>query len=60
LTPLTNTLASPTAITGRYITTPTNFGGIQFPDDEDRDGSQHVGLLTIQPTDAAASPRIFH
>ena len=61
LTPLNNPLASPTAITGRYyITTPTNFGGTQFPDDEDRDGSQHVCLLTIHPPDAAASPRILY
>lgn len=30
MTPLNNPLASPTAITGRYITTPTNFGGTQF------------------------------
>jgi hypothetical protein len=59
LTPLTNSLASSTAITGSYITTPMNFGGTQFPDDEDRDGSQHDGLLTIQPPNAAASPRIF-
>jgi hypothetical protein len=28
--------------------------------DEDRDGPQNVGLLTIQPPDADASPRIFY
>jgi len=60
LTPLTNPLASPTAITGRYIKKLTYFGGTQLPDDEDRDGSQHIGLLTIQPPDAAASSRIFY
>jgi hypothetical protein len=31
----------------------------QFPD-EDRDGPWKVGLLTIQPPDAAASPRVFY
>jgi len=28
--------------------------------DEDRDGPRNVGLLTIQPPDADASPRIFY
>jgi hypothetical protein len=60
LTPLTNPRASPSAITGSYITAPVNFGGTQFPDDEDRDCSQHVGLPTIQPPNAAASPRLFY
>lgn len=31
----------------------------QFPDDEDRYGPQNIGLLTIQPSDLASSPRIF-
>jgi hypothetical protein len=30
-----------------------------FPDDQDRDGPLNVGLLAIQPPDAAAFPRIF-
>ena len=34
--------------------------GIQFPVDENRDGSLSAGLLTVQPGDAAASPRKFH
>jgi hypothetical protein len=29
-------------------------------DDEDRDGPQNIGLLTIQPPDMAASLRIFY
>ena len=33
---------------------------LQFPADEDRDGRRNVGLLAIQPLDAAASPRIFY
>jgi hypothetical protein len=32
----------------------------KLPDDEDRDGPPNVGFLTIQPPDAAASPRIFY
>ena len=40
--------------------TQTDFGGSQFPDDEDRNGPQNVGLLAIQPSDVAASPRIFY
>jgi hypothetical protein len=34
--------------------------GILFSDDEDRDGPFKVGLLTIQPPDMAASPRLFY
>jgi len=29
-------------------------------DDEGRDGPRNVALTAIQPTDAAASPRIFY
>jgi len=39
LTPPTNPLVSPQVILGRYIMTQTDFGGSQFPDDEDRYGS---------------------
>jgi len=48
--------------TGRYscIMTRTNFRGSELPDDENSDGPRNFGLLTIQPPDAAASPRIFH
>ena len=49
-----------TYASGRYITMPTDFGSSQFPDDEARDDPRNVGLLVIQPTDAAASPRIFY
>jgi len=31
-----------------------------FPDDDDRDSSRNIGLLVIQPPDAAASPSKFH
>jgi hypothetical protein len=34
--------------------------GIQFSDDDDKDGSRNVGLLTVVPTDVAASPRKFY
>jgi hypothetical protein len=37
-----------------------DFGGSQFPDDVDRDGPGNAGLLAIQPTDPAASLRIFY
>jgi len=40
--------------------TQIDFGGSQFPDDEDRNGPQNVGLLAIQRRDVAASPRIFY
>jgi hypothetical protein len=40
--------------------TQTDFGGSQFPGDEDRNGPQNIGLLAIQPPDMAASPRIFY
>ena len=30
------------------------------PDCKERDGPSNVGLLAIQPPDAAASPRIFY
>jgi hypothetical protein len=52
-------IVSPQAILGRYITTQTDFGRSQFPDDEDRNGPQNVGLLAIQPPDVAVSPRIL-
>jgi hypothetical protein len=42
---------------GDCIITRTDFGGNQIPDERDKDGPGNVGLLTIQPTDAAASPR---
>lgn len=49
-------------ITSRYsyIITRTNFGGSELPDDENSDGPRNFGLFTIQPPDAAASPRILH
>jgi len=59
LTLPTNPLVSPQAILGRYIMTQTDFGGSQFPDDEDRYDPQNIGLLAIQPPDVATSPRIF-
>jgi hypothetical protein len=60
LTLPTNQLDSPQAILGRYIMTQTDFGGSQFPDDEDRNGPQNLGLLAIQPSDVASSLRIFY
>jgi hypothetical protein len=30
------------------------------PDDENKDGSRNVGLLAVQPPDAAASPIKFY
>jgi hypothetical protein len=36
------------------------FGGSQFPDDKNKVGPQNVSLLTIQPPELAASPRIFY
>jgi len=35
-------------------------GGGQFPPDEDRDVSLHVGLLVIYSPDATASLRMFY
>ena len=32
----------------------------RFPHNENRDGLRNIGLLTIQPPDAAVSPRIFY
>jgi hypothetical protein len=32
----------------------------RYPEDEDRDGVQNVGLLTAQPFDPADSPRELH
>ena len=32
----------------------------QFLDDKDRDGSRNIHLLAIQPSNVAASPRIFY
>jgi hypothetical protein len=37
-----------------------SFNHLMLHDDEDRNGPQNVGLLAIQPPDAAASPRIFY
>jgi len=34
--------------------------GIQFPDDEQQNGSQSTGLFAILPPDVAASPRKFY
>jgi len=45
---------------GRHITTPTDFGGGHFSFDDDKDGPQNASLLATEPTDAVASPRIFH
>jgi hypothetical protein len=50
----------PSCLTTRYIMTRTDFGGRQFPDDEDRDGPRNVGLLATQTPDADASPGIFY
>jgi hypothetical protein len=38
----------------------TDFGGSQFPGDEDRDGPRNVDLFNIQPPAVAASQRIFY
>ena len=56
----TNPLVSPTTVTGRYVMTRTDFGGSQFPDDEDIQGSRNVGLLAIETHYAAARPRICY
>jgi hypothetical protein len=32
---------------------------LQYPEDEDGDGPRNVGFFTIQPLDAAGSPRRF-
>jgi hypothetical protein len=45
---------------GRHFTTPTDFGGGHFLDDDDKDGPRNVGLFATEPTDAIASPRIFY
>ena len=45
---------------GRYITTPMDFGGGHFPEDDDKDGPRNVGSFATEPTDAVASPRIFY
>jgi hypothetical protein len=44
----------------RQITTPTDFGVGHFPDHDDKDGPQNVGLLATEPIDTIASPRIFY
>jgi len=36
-----------------------DFGGSQFSDDEDGEGPPHTGLLAIQPTDGATSPKML-
>jgi len=32
---------------------------MQFPDDENRDNSQNIGLFAFQTPDADGSPKIF-
>jgi hypothetical protein len=44
----------------RYIMTRAVLWGTQIPDDEDTGGNRNVALLTTQPPDAPASPRIFY
>lgn len=50
----------PPAEMGGYIMTWTDFRVSQFLDDGDRDSPCNVSLLAIQPTDVAASPRMFY
>jgi hypothetical protein len=40
--------------------TQVDFGGSQFPDDKNKVSPQNFGLLTIQPPELAARPRIFY
>jgi hypothetical protein len=47
-------------LAGKYIMTRTDFRGGQFPHHEDTDDPWNTGLLTIQPHDMAATPRIFY
>jgi hypothetical protein len=54
------TLLRPPTLSSRYIMTWADLGGSQFPDDGDRDSLQNVGLLAIQPPDAADRPRRFY
>jgi hypothetical protein len=38
-------------VSGRHITTKTEFGSGHFPDTDDKEGPRNVGLLAIQPPD---------
>jgi IMP dehydrogenase/GMP reductase len=44
----------------RYIMMRTDFSGIQFLDDDAKDGPRNFSLIAIQAPDASSSPRIFH
>jgi hypothetical protein len=50
----------PPAEMGRPIMMWTDFRVSHFPDDGDREGPCSVTLLAIQPSDVAASPKMFY
>jgi len=44
---------------GRAIYTHIHIRGIHFHDDDNTGDCQNAGLLAVQPTDTAASPKIY-